>query len=271
MHALGTALSAQDAGCGVTLDLRAQAAQYEPALPPVGDHNRPAALHTWRGRMVNESGSAAVFEGLAEQFRALEMPAEARTCLEFAAEERHHGVLCGAVVQALGGEATAAGRVNPDYPLHPEVAPLEALVRNLLHISCLSETIAVALIGAEREEMPEGALRALLTRIWADECGHANFGWRTLPKLLALDPTLAGRMGPWLQVAFADVERHELEHLPSSDASPDAEGAALGLCSGPHARGILYATLEQVVVPALEAQGMPARQAWETRSEAAPG
>ena len=41
--------------------------------------------------------------------------------------------------------------------------PLEAALRNMLSICCLSETVAVSLIGAERLEMPAGELRKLLT------------------------------------------------------------------------------------------------------------
>ncbi|MEZ4468789.1 MAG: hypothetical protein R3F43_31265 [bacterium] len=54
------------------------------------------------------------------------------------------------------------------------------MTRNLLSVCCLSETVAVALIGAERLEMPEGPLRDILTRILADEVGHARLGWRWL-------------------------------------------------------------------------------------------
>lgn len=249
-----------------TLDLREATRGHQPRVPLATELQRQAAIGTWLGRMVNESGSAQVFEGLARQLDVLELRDEAARCREFAAEERRHGVLCGAVVEALGGEAVAPARGEANYPEHPDVTPLEGTVRNLLHISCLSETIAVALIGAEREEMPEGELHTLLTRIWADECGHANFGWRLLPRLLAMDPTMKARLLPWLQLAFADVERHELAHLPADKVDPGTSGAALGLCSGAMARGILYATLEQVIVPALEAQGLPAREAWEQRA-----
>jgi hypothetical protein len=97
-------------------------------------------------------------------------------------------VLCGSVVEALGGEALATVAVPLALPTHDDVPPLEAFLRNDLSVSCLSETIAVALIGAERHEMPEGALRDVLSSIWADEIGHARFGWRVAQELV---PTLA--------------------------------------------------------------------------------
>jgi len=134
----------------------------------------------------------------------------------------------------------------------------------LSSVSCLSETVAVALIGAERFEMPEGALRDLLTRIWADEVGHARFGWRLLARAAPFDADARARLGAYLAVAFAALESHELAHLP--DASrPPPEGAALGLCNGADARILFYETVTEVIVPSLERAGLPAARAWEAR------
>ena len=232
-----------------------------PAVPLLPELTA-AAVATWRGRMVNEHGSARVFEVLAEQLQAAGVDAhEVDRCRSFATEERHHGVLCGAVVEALGAEALAHIDPPEAVPTHPEVTPLEGALRNLLSICCLSETVAVALIGAERLEMPEGPLKELLTEIYADECGHANFGWRLLPELLAQgDLELRQRLGDYLAVAFDHLVAHELAHLPMS-SEPPPEGARLGLCSGRAARALFFDTVEQVIVPALEAQGLPAAAA----------
>ncbi|MFT5683373.1 MAG: hypothetical protein ACI8RZ_004304, partial [Myxococcota bacterium] len=197
------------------LDLRALAQPHRPRLPS-SEGFRDAAIATWRGRMINEHGSAEVFEVLAEQLEAAGVaPHHIAHCRKFAAEERHHGTLCGAVVEALGGRAVADVPPPEPVPRHPEVSPLEGALRNLLSICCLSETVAVALIGAEREEMPEGELRELLTLIWADECGHANFGWRLLPELLGDDGAMKARLSDYLVIALAHLEAHELAHLPS--------------------------------------------------------
>lgn len=246
------------------LDLREAA---RPLMPSVPNHPtlRRAAIRTWTGRMVNEHGSARVFEGLAEQLRAAGVAAvEVERCREFAHEERRHGALCGAVVESLGGQARANTPEPAEFPQHEDVGALEAALRNLLSISCLSETIAVALIGAERLEMPEGELEELLTTIYADECGHANFGWRLLGELLPDDDAMKERLGAYVRIAFAHLEAHELAHLPLEAEWPP-EGAELGLCSGKDARELFYATVENVIVPGLESQGLPARQAWLTR------
>lgn len=247
------------------LDLRSAAAPHKPAVPAL-EHLNEAARATWLGRMVNEYSSSRVFEGLAAQMeRAGFSEEECREVRGFAEEERTHGVLCGAVVEALGGEARATWRDEHAFPKHEDVSPLEGVLRNLVSISCLSETVAVSLIGAERLEMPEGELHALLTRIWSDEIGHARFGWRVVNREVPkLDAAAKARLEQYLRVAFKHVETHELAHLPL-ESEPPPEGVQLGLCSGGDARTLFYDTITTVVIPQLEEIGLNAKAAWAAR------
>lgn len=225
-----------------------------------------ATRATWIGRMVNEYRSGTVFEHTADGLaRAGCSPEIVDECRSFAEEERRHGVLCGAVVVRAGGEARVAIEADEPFPEHADTTPRAAAVRNLISISCMAETVAVALIGDERERMPEGPLRELLTGIWADEVGHARFGWRTVAALLPmLEADEREAVIAYLPVAFEHLERHELAHLPEgAQARPDGE--KYGLCSGTDARALFYATVDRAVVAGLEALGLPAHRAWEAR------
>jgi len=252
-----------------TVDLRPLSQAHKPQLPQHADLTS-LALATWAGRMRNEYGSARVFEALAEQLEETGLPKSViAECKEFANEERRHGVLCGAVVESLGGQAITSITTDEQvFPFHQDAEhPVEALLRNLLSICCLSETVAVSLIGAERLEMPEGELRELLTLIYADEVGHARFGWRLLRDLLPqCDAVTRERLGDYLEVAFAHLEEHELAHLPEH-VSPPEHGKALGLCSGKDARVLFFSTVNEVIIPALEGYGLPARRAWSQRGQ----
>jgi hypothetical protein len=267
VHAVGTAPAAgvSRSDPRVILDLHesASAARIPLQRPSVDVYG--AAIHTWLGRMVNEYQSAEVFEVVADQLaRAGVDAARVAEVRAFAAEERQHGVLCGAVVASLGGQARVEVTPPPEVPLHVDAGPLEAALRNLLSVSCLSETVAVALIGAEREDMPEGPLRELLTGIWADECGHAHTGWKLVAELLPDDLVIRERLGEYLEIALGHLEQHELAHLPvEASWPPGAE--AWGLCSGASARVLFFETVEQVIVPGLERLGLPGERAWANR------
>lgn len=245
------------------IDLREAAQAHRPAIQ-VDPSLRSLAIGTWRARMINEYRSGDVFEALADQLVEAELDeASIARCREFAREERHHGVLCGAVVEALGGAAEAELPADAPVPEHADVPRQEAALRNLISVCCLSETIAVALIGLERDEMPDGPLRVLLTTIWADECGHANFGWRRIGALIPEDAEGRRRVEDYLAVAFAHLEQHELAHFPERDPPPGGE--AVGLCKGSDARLLLQATVEQVIIPALTSHGLDAERAWARR------
>ncbi len=252
----------------ITLDLRERARAVAPNIQ-TSEAVRRRAIATWRGRMVNEYGSSRVFEQLAAQMsRAGFHEDTVATCAGFAEEERTHGVLCGAVVEALGGSAIAPALPEADLSEHEDVDPVEAVIRNVLSVSCLSESIAVSLIGVERMRMQGGELHALLTRIYADEIGHARFGWGLVTRLVpGLDAAARERLGDYLAVAFEHLETHELAHLPITGPLP--EGAEdLGMCDGAEARELFHATLRDVIIPRLEALGLPAARAWRTRHAA---
>jgi hypothetical protein len=252
---------------GDTLDLRDVARARQPMIIPPGAL-APAVITTWRGRMINEHGSSRVFDGLADQLAALGDADQAARCRGFADEEREHGALCGAVVEAAGGEARGAALAAMSMPVHADTTPRAAVVRNVISVCCMAETVAVALIGAERLEMPEGPLRDLLEKIWADEIGHARFGWLYLAAALpTLDDDERAAVARYLPRALAHLEDHELAHIPIETAWP-AEASVYGLCDGADARTLFYETVNEVIVPQLEAHGLPAARAWQTRRTA---
>lgn len=241
------------------LDLGAAARATAAALgtlPPLDERDRAAAIATWRGRMVNEHASARVFGVLLGQAMAAGLSAARQTQLaEFACEELRHARECAAVVLALGGEAVAPLPALPEVPSHPDAAPLEALLRNVLSVCCLSETVAVALIRAETLEIGPPALRQLLDGILADEVGHARFGWTLLDELAPLPAPLRQRLGAYLGVALAHLSDHELAHLPAHDGRGEA-AARVGVCSGNAARALFADTVATVILPGLRRHGL---------------
>lgn len=232
----------------------------------LSERDRAAAIATWKGRMVNEHVSARVFAGLLPQLmRAGVSAARQAQVAEMIADELRHARMCAAVVTALGGEPVAPLPPLEDVPDHEDASALEAVLRNVLSISCLSETVAVALLDDERL-VTTGAAADTAKRILADEVQHARFGWTLLEELQPrVDDELRHRLGQYLRVAFAHLEVHELSALPAR-AAPSERAEAVGVCDGRSARALFYACVEDVIVPGLEKQGLPASGAWRGRS-----
>lgn len=249
------------------LDLRRQAAALADRLDgldltALGERDRLSAIATWRGRMVNEHVSARVFAGLVPQLMRAEVDADLHE--EVAAmisDELRHARLCAAAVHALGGDAVAELPPITAIPEHEDATPIEALLRNVISVGCLSETVAVALIDGERLRTPNPALAGLLQEILADEVAHARFGWRFLEATAgALDPATRERLDGYLEVALRHLIAHELAHLPARPA-PSAAAEAIGVCDGNDARALFFDTLREVIVPGLTAHGFRAQEA----------
>ena len=69
------------------------------------------------------------------------------------ADEYRHARQCAGVVLALGGDPVAPLPAIQALPEHADVSPLEAVLRNVISVGCLSETVAVSVIRAEHAEL----------------------------------------------------------------------------------------------------------------------
>ncbi len=256
----------------IQLDLRTEAAElaYDlHDLPQLGAEERKAAQVTWRARMVNEHISSRVFAALLPQMmKAGVRPALQAKVAKMIADELRHARSCAAVVAALGGEARAELPYLEDVPEHRDAAPLEALLRNVLSICCLSETVAVALISAEYFELESSAIGDVLKHILADEVRHARFGWELLDEVMpSVDDATRSRLNEYLEVAFQHLHDHELAHLPACGQLSD-NAARAGVCDGFAARALFFDTIDDVIVPGLQAHGLSAKKAWRAVSRA---
>lgn len=256
----------EDVGGRPILDLRAEGAEHRPDLhdlPDLTEAERAMAVRTWRGRMVNEHVSAQVFAGLVPQLmRAALPPALQAEVPAMIADEYRHARQCAGVVLALGGDPVAPLPVVQPLPSHDEVSPLEAVLRNVISVGCLSETVAVSVIRAEHAELDGSTLGGVLSTILADEVQHARFGWKLLGLVAPrLDADARARTSRYLVDALRHQIAWEVPKLPVNLGLRD-ELAKAGVCDGAQARELFFATIGEVVVPQLEAAGLDARRAW---------
>jgi hypothetical protein len=257
------------------LDLRREAEARRPDLsdlPELTTEERAMAARTWRGRMVNEHVSAQVFAGLVPQLmRAAVPPSILAQVPAYISDELRHAEQCAGVVLALGHVPMAPLPEIPKVPEHDDVGPLEAVVRNVLSVGCLSETVAVSIIRAEQAELAGTTLGVILDSILADEITHARFGWGFLGRVMPLlDDAARARLDEYLVVALRHQIEFEVPKLPIN-AGLRRVVAQAGVCDGGLARDLFYDTIEQVIVPQLDAAGLAGTAAWtEARATARP-
>lgn len=230
------------------------------------------ARHNWRKRMVHEHESAAVFTGLVPQMMAAEAPLDFKTVVtRCGLDELRHAGLCGQIVEFLGGTAEAEADLEThSLPEHPDVDRFQAALRNVVFASCLSETVSMALLTAERERVEEPFIDRVLEQLAGDESLHARLGWVYLAECIDAHPERSrDGLVDYLPVAFRGFEREMLDAMPLGDAPDDllAEARKLGFSESSIAREILSDTIHEVILPRLQDFGLPAADAWGQRND----
>ena len=250
----------------IVLDLRDEARSRPLDVGDTSDLSpgeRAAALVNWRDRMVSEHVSSRVFAGFYDKLLRAGMPGQsldlARAGMD---EERSHAVLCARAVTALGGEARAPmPDPLPRVTQHDDADEIEAVLRDAISIGACSETVAVALVGAEREQAATPDLRDVLDRILADEIGHARLGWRLLDEVL---PGSSAARKRRLSAYLVAVFEHQIRfHAPFLDMPRASDrGVSIGAPHGPSSFEIFTSTMTTVTIPGLEKRGLAASRAW---------
>jgi hypothetical protein len=222
-----------------------------------------AARKNWTERMTSEHASARVFGSLLGPMMRAGLPAdEIRRVAEMAHQEIDHGVLCARVLVALGAEPIGELPPLEVVPEHEDASPLEAVLRNIISIGCCSETVAVALVGTERELVGPPAVRRVLDRILADEVKHARFGWRIVGRLAA---GLSNAVRAGIDAYLEDVFSHQIRFHAGFFDMPCSTDRAVAV-GAPHGEAnwtVFVDTMTEVVVPGLERLGFSSWRAWK--------
>lgn len=227
-----------------------------------GDELSSLAVRVWATRLHAELDAARRFRSLA---RALSTTGASDHLADMAneahADELRHASICGELVEYFGGEPPVASpAAEAELSPAPPNAP-EWLVRELVAVSCITETLSTALLAelvrAARDEVCERAMRTILR----DEVSHSRLGWAYLAEAHAagtpdhVGPRLAGMLEASLGADFWRVE---------APASFEAELAGVGQLPRADRQRVVLDTLDGVVFPGLELFGVDVGQgrAW---------
>lgn len=243
--------------------------EYHPRALRIG-------VRTWRRRMIHEHESAAVFAAIAPQLMEAGATIEFKmTVLRCAMDELHHAALCEEVIEFLGADpATEIESALEPVPRHSDCTPRVGALRNLLFAS-LTETISMGLLTEERERVEEPYIARVLRQLTSDESRHARLGWTYLAALhddLSDDERQSLR--EYLPLALGHLEAELLAAMPldpQREPPPEVmeDVFALGFSESSLGRSLLYDSIENVVLPRLDAFGLHASEAWKNRKQVA--
>jgi rubrerythrin len=240
---------------------------FDPRLHP------PAVVEKARGwwltSMRVEYDSASVFMDLARSVRSLGEPLDVQVvALRMAQDEIRHAAVCARVVEAMGGEPRFNTAPAPQPVAHPDCGAEEDVLRTVIFGCCMSETVNAARLAKRYAETSDPFVREAFRTLLADEQLHAQFGFHYLQhrrSWLEAHPEVCRSLARYLRFAFAALERH-MGAVPFGAQPPTAEERAIGLPDLTDLSATYQETIANATVPALEAFGIDATRAWQTRS-----
>jgi len=233
-------------------------------------HPEPAlrlAVDLWSGLARGEYAAIGLFAEIAAGLTFTGAPFDfVYAATQVSADETRHAEHCVRMARLCAGidlpiAIDARG-------LHTSLAPLvdvEEVDFAMVHHVALSETLAVALLTACQRRARDRLSRALLTSLLSDEIHHARLGWyyaayRSPRWSPAERQVLADRTAEF--VLSVEEEFWMGRDAPAASA---VSARALGILDSKAQRAVIRDTMENEVVPALDALGFSASRLWPIR------
>jgi len=211
-----------------------------PAEDPVGQ--------VWLVREQTEYEAAMHFALLAGELVAAGFPAGlAQAALRASRDELEHAALCREVVAAHG----ALAPLPPRRGLRLGPAPLsrwQRAVYQAVALSCITETLSVALLLEMRALARDPPVVAAVGRIVRDESRHSQLGWAVLDRASA-----AGDVA-WLSAHVPAMLRAALDSEELTATDDDLGGH--GVLPPARSRAVTDAVVAQVILPGLARHGI---------------
>ncbi len=171
-----------------------------------------------------------------------------------ASDELRHAEQCLDLVRHFGGSAE-----RPKAPEARPVAPRsfgeqERLLYEVVALSCVTETLSAALLGALVERARDSIAKSVLHAILRDEVVHSRLGWA----FLAEEHARGARdcVSDRLAAILSSTVSAELFEPPNDASAVDRALAGFGSLERAERRRIVRETLQAVVFPGLERFGI---------------
>jgi hypothetical protein len=216
--------------------------------------------YEWRARIAAEYTSAAITQNLVLWLIQAGAPPDLiDTGIVIVTDELVHSRSSHDVyVAADGNEPPRLDRAELGLARSTDLLELDIL-RAVVRVFCLGETVAVPLFRHLRERATESTARSALDRILRDEVRHREFGWDLLDWMCTLPIDAPALVTPELPAMFAELDASYGRGNPTvagdDGEMTDAE-RAWGLAPPREYAAILTQTIEKDYRPRFAARGI---------------
>lgn len=211
----------------------------------------------WAFRARAEREASVRFTRLARQLQ--QQQAESivvEMALEAASDETRHVQICAEIAALYGHCADPVEVPNADEIGPRSASARDRLLYEVVAFCCVTESINAALMTVSYPLARVPAVRTAVREILKDEITHSRLGWAHLAAERARGH--GGGLAAMLPMMLAGTARDEL-FAPFAAESADARLAGHGELPRALRVEIFVRTLEDVVFPGFEAQGISAK------------
>jgi hypothetical protein len=216
---------------------------------------RAQAARVWRQRHRSELEAMVRFGRLSSELARCGASSQVVALASQAAlDELEHAELCRGLVEHFGG-TIASDCVIEAEPVAPRHWPhAERLLYELVAMSCVTETLSTALLGALVESARDPLVRRTMLAVLRDEVMHSKLGWAFLAEQhqKGRRPAIGEHLPAMLD---ATVGPHLFQGT-SAGSELTLELSGLGCLDVESCRRIVRETLELVVFPGLARFGV---------------
>ncbi len=204
----------------------------------------------WQARRDFELAAAARFAHLHRALTDLGGSDAVRQLCERAThDELRHARQCAELAAHFGNPLQRAGAASYKRVAPAGLSPREALLYEIVAMSCITESLSTALLGSMVEQASDARAKTTMRAILRDEVNHARLGWAHL----SAEHKRGARnvISDYLPAMLATTVEEEL-FFRGAEHPLQEQLSGLGGLSRCDRLALFCATMDKVVFPGLE-------------------
>ncbi len=200
---------------------------------------------SWVEAAQGEHASIASFARFVLQLLGLGAPPELlKAAIQAMADEVEHARDSFSVASSIVGSPVGPGELDISG-LVDEPGDPRKILRDAIIEGCIAETMSAHEAKIAQDLSNEVQIKAILSRIAAEESNHADLAWRFGHWMLQKHPELIDELGVFSEEANTQTQS-------PADCAKTREGCLFGVLSQEYRRKVQRSTFEEIIAPKVD-------------------